>query len=182
MPQPRPHELPRSGESSRTTKRSPRARVSRAGSLRGQTPMAKPSSRLRARERATRSFQTARTAPSARPLMRFLPAGLSSIAMSSLVLPARCCVPCSKPGLTTICRLSWNVSSPLRSSGSRAANKRGSDPAAPVAFALTTSGAASVPDRRRALAFSPLVCHRSPRMQLAKPALMSAQATRGIIP
>jgi hypothetical protein len=55
---------------------------------------------------------------------------LSSTATSSLVLPAKCCVPCSRLGSTTICRASWSALSVPKSSGSRAANKQGAKPVA----------------------------------------------------
>jgi hypothetical protein len=89
--------------------------------------------------------------------------------MSLLALPAKCCVPCSKLGLTTICRPSWNVLSPLRSSGSRAANKQGAKPAARLP--LPRFAAARGPGCPRTLAFCPLVCHRSRRVRLAPPGL-----------
>lgn len=59
---------------------------------------------------------------------------------------ARCCVPCSKLGLTTICRSSWNVLSALRSSGLRAANRQGSKPAAgplPYGYLLVSAAPTS---------------------------------------
>ena len=163
LPQPKPHE-----PSMEEVLASIRRIITDDQAL-SASPMAKPSRPLRARARAARSFQTAQTVPSARPSIRFSPAGLSSRVMSSLALPAKCCVRCSKLGLTTICRPSWNVLSPLRSSGSRAANKQGTKPAARLP--LPRFAAARGPGCPRTLAFCPLVCHRSHRVRLTPPGL-----------
>jgi hypothetical protein len=118
--------LPRSDESSRTTKRSPRAMGRAVEALRADQNGGafEPASHAV----AGRAFVSNATDVSVRAAFNALLAS-RFVQHSDVVvgLTRECCAQCSSLGLTTICRSLWNASSAPRSSGSRAANNTGPD-------------------------------------------------------